>query len=221
MPLKILESLFKINKFLKLISQTHPIFSNLFLEERKKKKRKRRLKVSNLSYPQPEKESLSRDRESTIYFHPDSQATINYRSNPRSISSPRLEPRVKNVLSACTAFCLPPSPFLPSFLPYSGIPGNTSSLSPIPSPPPPTTVSLSVETYISLPTFFLSPSYSLPATYIPAANQPSPLLYFVSFTSHTSWPDKVPRPDASVPPDVRVSLNQETATTMPRGKNCI
>lgn len=135
--MKILESLFKINKFLKLISQTHPIFSNLFLEERKKKKRKRRLKVSNLSYPQPEKESLSRDRESTIYFHPDSQATINYRSNPRSISSPRLEPRVKNVLSACTAFCLPPFPFLSSFLPYSGIPGNTSSLSPIPSPPHP------------------------------------------------------------------------------------
>lgn len=183
--MKILESLFKINKFLKLISQTHPIFSNLFLEERKKKKRKRRLKVSNLSYPQPEKESLSRDRESTIYFHPDSQATINYRSNPRSISSPRLEPRVKNVLSACTAFCLPPSPFLPSFLPYSGIPGNTSSLSPIPSPHPSPYLFLSklifhFQLFSYLPRIRCQPRIS------PPANQPSPLLYFVSFTSHTS-----------------------------------
>lgn len=120
-----------------------------------------------------------------------------------------------------SAFPFPPSPF-PPFLPYSGIPGNTSSLSPLypyPTPHPPylflSKLIFHFQLFSYLPRIRCQPRISPLPTYLVSSS----ISFHLPVTLHD--PIKFPRPDASVPPDVRVSLNQETATTMPRGKNCI
>ena len=122
---------------------------------------------------------------------------LSFESTVHQFSSAWLEPCIKNVLSVCMAFCflslsLSTAAYIPEFLviPASLLPARP------PSPQLPI-VSLSVETYISLPTFFLSPPGVFAASRVyPRSQFPARLFYFVSFTSHTSRPDKVLR----VPP---------------------